>query len=949
MAKRFYGKKAKAAALLVALIMMLTMAVPGAYALNSQQNKAFNYCGYEYVDSNTIYVYLDKTTPDSINNPVKEQFKITKVSDSSDVPISSLTQGSGSGISDSGLTQGTWITLDTTNMAAETVLPVTTDNSKVKTTLASLQVPFVQNQGQINDASVKFYARTFAGTVFVTDWGITYALYGEEQGWAVHEEFAGAAAVDPVGYTSSPTKVSNFVGNDPDHWKRDLPTFEEVALGEMYDKIDVKLRAYGNNVEKIFTVAPGGDPDAIMLKVAGADRLSVNDQGELELVTGMGTVKMTSPMAYQEIDDQQVNVAVTYELKGDGYGFALDSYDPAYPLTIDPLLASTFLGGVTGFNYIYDLALDSSGNIFVGGITSSTDFPLGAGAIDSTGDASNYDLFISKLKSDLSGPLLASTYFGGSDVEDDESLALALDSSDNLYVTGSTSSTDFPVTVTQEPYQSTLNGQRDVFVSKFNSDLSQLLASTYLGGAKDDTPYDLTLDSSGHVFVAGNTGSTDFPTSTGALDSTFTGNLSEGFVSRFNPDLSASDFKSTLIGGYSSESVFCIYIDPEDSSGNVFVGGSTKYESTVETALPPVGFPRTTGAFRTEWTNTGKSGSEGFIAKLSNDLSGSDGYPLASTFLGLKVTPYAMCFDNTSEKNLYITGCTREYLTTTDGIYDDSHAGSNDIFIMKLTNGLAGNGLGSGNTTQPLAATYLGHSGSETARCIEIDSLDNVIVAGETYSTSYPTTEGAFDIQYETGEAFISKLKADLSGPLLASTFLGGSGNDLAKAISLDSADKIYVAGYTRSQTGFPVSSGAFDQSPTTTTLHKGFISKFSADLLLEAPTAPVWTEGSLSAGDIDPTTLTLSWSGASESDENGGITGYKIYQDDVEINTVAGTADSYAVTGLTQDTEYTFKVEAGNGLGNWSTDGPVLTTRTIIPDFDAPTWPEGSTLRVDS
>ncbi len=830
-------------------------------------------------------------------------------------------------------------------LAGETVLPRTAMDSKLKATLTSLQVPFVQNEGQIRDEQVKFYAQTFAGNVFVTDEGITYALKGEEgQSWAVSEAFVGSSRIVPVGEKTSATKVNSFIGSDHSQWKSGLPTFDEVALGEIYDRISVNLRAYGNNMEKIFTVAPGGDPASILLEVTGADGLTINAQGELEIATGMGMVKMTAPVAYQELNGERVNVAVAYELKGEGYGFAVGDYDRAYTLVIDPLLAATFLGG-TGSNTLSDMVIDSSGNIFVGGITNALDFPLVDGAIDSTGDSSNNDVFISKLKSNLTGPLLASTYLGGSSTEFDGSLALAVDSIGNLYVTGSTISNDFPG-IKSGAYQSsiTTGDCPDIFVSKLNSDLSDILASTYLGGGKDDTPTDLTLDSSGHVFVAGNTGSANFPTSTGALDTVFGTALAEGFVSRFNPDLSASDFRSTLVGGKESDYVNCIYIDPTDPSGNVFIGGTTKYSSTLKTALPPLGFPRTAGAFRTAWTSTSGTFSEGFVAKLNNELSGSGGYPLASTFLGRGVSPFAMCLDNTSEKNLYITGSTGMYLKTTAGVYDRSFSAGIDVFIMKLTNGLAGNGLGSEKDTEPLAATFLGDSGQDRGRSIAIDSLGNVIVAGDTLSTNYPITEGAFDSLFDIEEGFITKLKADLTGPLLVSTFLGGSGasGDWPKAMSLDSAGNVYVAGNT-SSTDFPVTSGAFDETLAANS-SKGFVAKLSSDLLLQAPQVPLWT-GTLTATNIGPTGLTLNWSGASD---NNGITGYKIYQGGVEITTLPGTASSYSITGLTADTEYTFKVEAGNTLGKWSTDGPTLTKRTIVADSEVPTWPAGSTLRVE-
>ena len=104
------------------------------------------------------------------------------------------------------------------------------------------------------------------------------------------------------------TKVNYFIGNDKDQWKTDLNTYNSVNLGEVYKGIDLKLKAYGKNVEKIFTVNPGADPKAINLKIEGANSLNINDKGELEVETGLGPVSFAKPLAYQEINGKRHEV-----------------------------------------------------------------------------------------------------------------------------------------------------------------------------------------------------------------------------------------------------------------------------------------------------------------------------------------------------------------------------------------------------------------------------------------------------------------------------------------------------------------------------------------------------------------------------------------------------------------------------------------------------------------
>ncbi len=263
--------------------------------------------------------------------------------------------------------------------------------AQVQTQLAGVRLPFIANQGQV-DARVAYYAPTFAGTLFVTQQGeIVYALSGPRTnakrhtvrpsaslGWSLTETLRGGR-VRPLAQDRSTTGVSAFLGNDPARWRSELPTWEQVSLGEVWPGVTVALRARGRSIEKVFTVHPGGAVARIRVGVAGAQALTVDAEGALVARTGLGPVTFTAPVAYQERDGVRHPVAVAYRRQGFEYGFSVGAYDLGLPLVIDPLLQSTYLGG-SGGESAWALAIHpTSGDVYVAGNTDSFSFPGTAG------------------------------------------------------------------------------------------------------------------------------------------------------------------------------------------------------------------------------------------------------------------------------------------------------------------------------------------------------------------------------------------------------------------------------------------------------------------------------------------------------------------------------------------------------------------------------------------
>jgi hypothetical protein len=216
-----------------------------------------------------------------------------------------------------------------TILTVGTVLPGATrasSNLQVVERLASVDVPFVANAGQ-SDPQVAYYATTFSGTVFVTRQGeIVYAIPGGKgrtrQAWSLTETFVGGRGA-PLPTHPAGTQANFFVGDDPAHWRVRVPTYSAIDLGEVYGGIDVSLRAHGQQVEKVFTVQPGAQVTPVRLRVAGAHRLAVASDGALMLPTGIGNLRLTSPVAYQEVDGQRHAVDVSYDVAGDEYGFRI--------------------------------------------------------------------------------------------------------------------------------------------------------------------------------------------------------------------------------------------------------------------------------------------------------------------------------------------------------------------------------------------------------------------------------------------------------------------------------------------------------------------------------------------------------------------------------------------------------------------------------------------------
>ena len=378
-----------------------------------------------------------------------------------------------------------------------------TQNQKVPTgAFGRLPLSFEVNEGQ-TDSRVKFLARGHGYALFLTDNGAMFSF--SETRTALHMRLQNAAMSPRItGVDQLPGRVNYVLGNKAE-WRTGIPTYERVLYEQVYPGVD--LVYYGNQrqLEYDFVIAPGASFRQIRLAFDNAGKPRLNRRGELILKAGAHELTLLRPKAYQDINNKRREVSVRYSLKPRGeVAFQVGNYDKSQPLVIDPLLVySTFLGG-SGLDAGNSVAVDSSGNAYIAGQTASLNFPTSSPQQATNGGQT--DAFVAKLNADGSA-LIYSTFIGGSTT--DSATSIAVDNTGNVYLTGQTDSTNFPVLNALHP---ALSGSGDAFVTELNSAGSGLVYSTYLGGRGSDGGSSIAVDGLGNAYVTGSTGSTDFPT-----------------------------------------------------------------------------------------------------------------------------------------------------------------------------------------------------------------------------------------------------------------------------------------------------------------------------------------------------------------------------------------------------------------------------------------------------
>jgi hypothetical protein len=749
-----------------------------------------------------------------------ERLAAERAAGAASVPAVAAPPGPGSPVPAFAAVAGAVVQHPPSALAAAASRPATgaavVDRAQVLNSLGGTGLGFEPNVGQ-TDPRVDYLARTGNGTVFLTPTAAVFAMQKAPPGppWADPSTVSGTPSgklatprsnggvavymqivnanpsARPVGQDEQPGKVNYFIGNDPDRWHTDIPTYGRVEYANIYPGISLAYYGGAGGLEYDFRVNPGAEPQAISLKFSGASAVGLNAQGDLVVHTAAGDLVQHAPVLYQEAGGQRQAVAGHFVLDSGLVRFDVGAYDRSRPLVIDPQVLgySTYLGG-SGDDSAFAVAVDGAGDAYVAGDTGSRRFPTTPGAFDGTYNG-NYDIFVAKLSPDGS-TLLYGTYIGGKDI--DQSPRLAVDGAGSAYLTGNTSSKDFPVT--PGAFDTTYNGGSntyDAFVTKLSPGGDYLAYSTFLGGTGPDDGLGIAVDGAGEAYVGGFTQSADFPTTPGAFQTTF--KAIDGFITRFNAAGSALVY-STLLGGSGPDFIQAMAID---AAGNAYVTGETKSSD----------FPTTPGAF----DPTFHGGLyDAFAAKLSSDGSSL----LYGTYLGGSGSDAGEAIALDGAGDAYVNGTTDSAdFPTTPGAFQAAFRGDDDAFVAKLN--LAGSGLA--------YSTYIGGSRhDESGFQIAVDGASDAYVTGLTNSRDFPTTPGAFDRSFNGGsfDAYAAELNGAGSG-LVFSTFLGGSGYDFAVGIAQNGTGAAYVVGGTASA-DFPVTPGAYQ-----TTYHSGGFSGLDA------------------------------------------------------------------------------------------------------------------------
>ena len=644
-----------------------------------------------------------------------------------------------------------------------------------------------------------------------------------------------------------PGTVNYFTGNDPAKWQTDVPTFERINYAGVYPGVNLVYYGRQRQLEFDFDVAPGADASKILLRFDGAEKLTLDTEGNLSIIAANGAISFHKPVVYQtSANNRREQVEGSFQiLSRNTVSFKLGRYDRARALVIDPILNySTYLGQTGAATAI---AVDGAGAAYVTGWAPSgmpaTGFQRSPVAKSNSRDVS---VFVAKFNSEGTA-LEYCTYLSGSG--DDEAGPIAVDSAGNAYVAGATSSPDFPITPgalqTKNSAGKGSTGASNItgFITKINSTGNALSYSTYLGGSAESAISGIAADRSGDAYVTGTTLATDFPTTKGAFQASNKASTQEtSFVAKLDAMGSGLTY-STYLGGGVEDEKWAIAVDSTD---HAYVAGIS---------LSP-DYPTTPGAFQTVDRTATIPGSlpnwTGVVTKINPSGTGL----VYSTFLGGTYSDllYAIALDASGDAFLTGESKSQDFPISPDAIQLANFGSS--AFITKLNP--AGSDivystyLGGGSaieTSPPCTIGALPQIPSVFGTGIAVDGFGNAYITGGTDEIGFPVTASAFEITPRSidrsceGGSFLTKIDATGSR-LLYSTYLSGSGagsgglaSEYSSGIALDSSGDAYLAGKTFSK-DFPTTPGAYQVSPGPATYTGGsaVVTKFNESGMTSLP-----------------------------------------------------------------------------------------------------------------
>ena len=668
------------------------------------------------------------------------------------------------------------------------------------------ELKFTANKGQWNKA-VQYKTEFNRGAVFLEKGGFTFLIHHKEdlrnRHALLHEKnsdlskavlrshaykvnFIGANQHALIQGVSKLEGYHNyFIGNDKSKWASNVPVYEKIRYQQVYNGIDLLVHSNSGRFKYDFIVNSGVDPSVIELSYEGLDKMKI-ENGHLVMKTSVGELRELAPYAYQNSNDgNSIEVACKFKLKNSKVTFLFpNGWDKSKPLIIDPVLVAATLSGTTGTeNYGHSATYDSDGNMYTGGICFGTGYPTGVGSIQQNYGGGYNDISISKVSADGT-TLIYATYLGGN--AEDFPHSMVVSDNNELYVLGSSASTDYPTTATG--FSTALNGMVDIVVSKLNPNGTVLLGSSYVGGSLDDGQNqfswnygdmyrgEIIVDGAGNPYISSVTSSSDFPTTAGAFQPTF-GGMQDGVVFKMNSDLSSISW-STYLGGTGYN---CGYGIRLDAAGDVFVCGATE-----DGFLPNQGFIGTYQGLR-----------DGYVVKLT----GAGSTLSASTYWGTADEDQAFFLDIDLDGDIYIYGHSQGGTSpVTAGVYANANAPQ---FIAKLDPTLSTNIY---STVIGLASSGFGYDFVPIA--FMVDKCEYVYWSGHSTVNQLPVTSNALQTN---GGFYLGVLQPDGLG-LEYATHYGGMGDHVDGGTSrFDPQGIVYQA--VCSNTGFNTTPGSWSST----------------------------------------------------------------------------------------------------------------------------------------
>lgn len=605
------------------------------------------------------------------------------------------------------------------------------------------QARFVQNNGQW-DLPISYMQRLHNGHIGLGKTGFSYLFFdgktshshGEKheeheaneptKGHYLKVSFLGANPDVLVKGNDKLEEYSNFyLGNDPAKWQTKVPIFTQVNYTNLYGNgINMKTEVVEDHFKYTFEIAPNADPAQIQMLYEGAEEMTLDREGVLNIKTSINSLQELKPFVYQyDEKGNKQEVACEFVLTNHILSFQFPhKYDPSKALIIDPIVVFSTYTGSTQDNWGFTATYDNQGNAYGGGMlynlagyaVGSTGYPA-VGAFQNSYNGGAWDATLIKYNP-TGTAYIFSTYLGGQYA--DQVHSLVTDANNNLYAYGRTSSHNFPTTA--GCYDNTRAGGMDMYICKF-SPTGAMLASTFLGGNGDDgvngdtveaflqlpleynygddARGEIYTDVAGNVYVAAVTKSTDFPI-VGGFQSSYGGGYTDGVVVKMDSNLT-SIIWSSYLGGNAADAAYGIQVD---NLSQVFVTGGTASTN----------FPTTAGTLSAAY-NGGVS--DGFITKINS----SGNSLLASTYIGTAAYDQSHFIQFDNSYNPYVYGQTLGAFPVSAGTYSVANSRQ---FIAKLDNNLTAISLstrfGTGATNYPNI--------SPTAFLVDI--CENVYIAG---------------------------------------------------------------------------------------------------------------------------------------------------------------------------------------------------------------------------